>query len=78
VNQRVCEWHSGFGAAALAVVNAFFKADANDFRSDDDCKNFAKSLLDEFTFLFGSVKETKKKVGQTEFPLQVTDLSHQR
>jgi hypothetical protein len=78
VNQRVCEWHSGFGAAALAVVNAFFKAHTNDFRLDGDCKVFAKSLLDEFTFLFGSVKETKKKVSQTEFPLQVADSSHRR
>jgi hypothetical protein len=65
VNQRVCEWHSGFGSAALAIVNAFFKDDINGFNSDESCKDFAKSLLDEFTFLFGSVtvKKTKKKVG---------------
>jgi hypothetical protein len=47
---------------ALAVVNAFFKADTNNFDSDDACKDFAKSLLNDFTFLFGTVKETKKKV----------------
>jgi hypothetical protein len=63
VNQRVCEWHSGFGSAALAVVNAFFKADDNDFHSNDDCKKFAKTLVDEFAFLFGSVTEKKKKGG---------------
>ena len=42
------------------------KADTNDFDSDDACKDFAKSLLNEFTFLFGSVKETKKKVGHSD------------
>jgi hypothetical protein len=62
VNQRVCEWHGGFGSAALAIVNAFFKDETNGFDSDDGCRNFAQSLLDDFTFLFGSIKETKKKV----------------
>ena len=49
------------GSAALAIVNAFFREDNNDFDSSEACKEFASSLLEEFTFLFGSVKETKKR-----------------
>lgn len=63
MNQRVCEWHSGFGSTALAMVNAFFKADPKSFSTDESCEVFARSLLDEFTFLFGTVKQTKNKVG---------------
>ena len=73
MNQCVCEWHSRFGSTALSIVKSFFKADTNDFDSDDACKDFVKSLLDEFTFLFGSVKETKKKVGHSD---QVSFASH--
>ena len=66
MNQCVCKWHSGFGLATLAIVNAFFGEDNNDFDSDEDCKEFASSLLEEFTFLFGSIKATKKKVGHSD------------
>ena len=82
MNQRVCEWHNGFGSGALAILNAFFKEDKNGLDSDDACRDFAKSMLDEFTFLFGSVKETKKKVCHSKRVSspspQVTDSFHQR
>ena len=50
VDQRVCEWRSGFASAALSIINAFF--DDNDYESDNSREEFAKSALDSWTFLY--------------------------
>ena len=44
----------------LLLVNLFFKDNINGFDSDDGCRDFAKSLLNDFTFPLGSIKEMKK------------------
>jgi hypothetical protein len=52
-HQRICEWRSAFGSAALAIVNAFF--DNNDeFKTDQAHVDFAENQLRHFAFLYSS------------------------
>ena len=64
VDQRVCEWRSGFASAALSIINAFF--DDNDYESDNSREEFAKSALDSWTFLYRDV--TISKDGEVSVP----------
>lgn len=51
------EWRSGFGTAALAVLEAFFSE--HNINSDDARKEFATSALKGFIFLYEHAYEKK-------------------
>ena len=63
VDQRVCEWRSGFASAALSIVNAFF--DHNEYDSDNCRQEFAASALKSWAFLY---REVAIKDGEVSIP----------
>jgi hypothetical protein len=61
-DQRACEWCSGFGSTALAILQAFFVD--NEIDSDDACQEFVESALDNWAFLYREVYKKNGEVGQ--------------
>ncbi|KAF8415956.1 hypothetical protein L210DRAFT_3656892 [Boletus edulis BED1] len=53
-------WHSGFAAAAIAVITTFFANDA-DFTNSITHTQFAKAMLQKNRFLFSESRGTNKK-----------------
>jgi predicted molibdopterin-dependent oxidoreductase YjgC len=57
-DQRACEWHSGFGSTALAILQEFFTD--NQIDSDAACQKAVESALDNWTFLYREVTVSEK------------------
>jgi hypothetical protein len=67
IDQRVCEWRSGFASAALSIVNAYFD-DNDDYESNDSRQEFAESALESYTFLYREISTDKNGEVSFSFP----------
>ncbi|EGO05091.1 hypothetical protein SERLA73DRAFT_149349 [Serpula lacrymans var. lacrymans S7.3] len=54
LGQQVYKWHNSFSASAQAMLEHLFDT-MPDFRSQESCQLFSKSMLEDLTFLYGVV-----------------------
>jgi hypothetical protein len=72
VNQSLSDsWHSRIGSAAISIVNAFLESEkrASSFTTDDSRQEFAKTMLEDFRFLYSDTESSNPKAS---LPLQNT------
>ena len=60
-NQRVYEWRNSFGCTAVTILNSFF-SDGEDFSTDEDCAEFAQSMMQNLIFLYTDAEASNPKV----------------
>ncbi|KAF8546418.1 hypothetical protein OG21DRAFT_1501980 [Imleria badia] len=71
--QRLCDWRHNVGSTAMAIIMSFLQcAD-----TDDEIRDMADMLLDDFSFLYKDLDASSlKKAFQSNFLLQLLNAAH--
>ncbi|KAF8492744.1 hypothetical protein F5888DRAFT_1726977 [Russula emetica] len=80
INQSLSDsWHRRIGSSAISIVNAFLESEkgASSFTTDDSRQEFAKTMLEDFRFLYSDTESSnpKKWKGLFRGPLVVQTFS---
>ncbi|KAF8119396.1 hypothetical protein EV363DRAFT_1103259, partial [Boletus edulis] len=71
--QRLCDWRHNVGSTAMAIIMSFLQcAD-----TDDEIRDMADMLLDDFSFLYEDLDASSpKKAFRSNFLLQLLNAAH--
>jgi hypothetical protein len=68
-DQRLCEWRSAFGSAAVTILLAFFE-DSDDLTTDEERRQYAEDGLFRYAFMYNDIKESRD--GSVSFHLSLS------